>query len=167
MARVPRLEPTFEPADALIGIATNIPVIQLVHFINSKSFLKLVRKDDFPVYSEKTNTQIESKFFHGEDQDFRSTFSLFCNNNEGVNLLPSHKQFGYFLVVYGAITDEKIKQLISQIKSIPGVQLAAVIKQESIKLLEGILLDLELHLSAIKTEKTKKQKNFMDLSENQ
>jgi hypothetical protein len=167
MASKYRIDQSFEPADSFIGIATNLPVIQLVHFINSKTFLNLAREIDLPVYSEKTNSKNEFKFFYYEDEDFRSNFSLLANSSEGINLLPLHKQFGFFLVVYGAIPDEKIKLLITQIKSISGVQLAAIVDQEQIKALGPILQDLELHLADVKRNKAVEKKRFIPLSENQ
>jgi hypothetical protein len=167
MARIPRLDPTFEPADAFIGIATNMPVIQLVHFINQQTLLKLFREEDLPVYSEKTNSLNYFKFFHYQDEDFRSDFCLLSNSNAGINLLPTHKQFSYFLVVQGAIPDNKVKLLVSQLKSIAGIQLAAVINQEPIRPLGPILQDLELHLSELKVAKAEKNKRIMPLSEDQ
>jgi hypothetical protein len=167
MARIPRLEPAFEPADAFIGIATNMPVIQLVHFINSKTLLNLVRENDLPVYSEKTDSLNNYKFFHYQDDDYRSDFSLFSNSSEGINLLPAQKQFSYFMVIQGAIPEEKVKQLVSGIKSITGVQLAAIIAQEPIKALGSILQDLELHLTELKTGKAESEKRIMPLAEDQ
>jgi hypothetical protein len=167
MARIPRLEPAFEPADAFIGIATNIPVVQLVHFINREAMLKLVREQDLPVYSEKTDSLNYFKFFHYADDEYRSEFCLVSNSNEGINLLPTHKQFGYFLVIHGGIPDDRVKQLLTRIKSIAGVQLAAIIGQEPIKMLGPILQDLELHLTELKKEKAGKNKRFMPSAENQ
>jgi len=167
MARVPKLEPAFEPADAFIGIATNIPVIQLVHFINRQTLLNLVREEDLPVYAEKTDSLNYFKFFHYEDDDYRSDFCLLANSNEGINLLPTHKQFGYFMVIHGAIPDQKVKQLLAQVKSIAGVQMAAIIGQEPIKTLGPILQDLELHLTDLKKGKAEKSKRIMPSAENQ
>ena len=167
MARVSKLEPSYEKADAFIGIATNLPIVQLVHFINRQTLLNLVREDDLPVYSEKTDTLNYFKFFHYNDDDYRSDFCLLANFNEGINLLPTHKQFGFFVVVHGAIPDEKVKQLIAQVKSIAGVQLAAVMDQGSIKTLGPIMQDLELHLTELKKDKTEKSKRFMPPAEDQ
>jgi len=167
MARTPRLEPAFEAADALIGIATNIPLIQLVHFINSKTLLNLVREDDLPVYAEKTDSLNYFKFFHYQDDDYRSVFCLISNRNEGINLLSTHKHFGCFLVIHGAIPGGKVKQLISQVKSIAGVQLAALMSQEPIKALGPILLDLELHLTDLKKKKAEMYKRIMPHAEDQ
>jgi hypothetical protein len=167
MARIPRLEPAFEPADAFIGIATNIPVIQLVHFINGQTLLNLVREEDLPVYSEKTDSLNHFKFFHYEDDDYRSDFCLLSNLGEGLYLLPAHKQFGYFLVIHGAIPGEKVKQLIARIKSITGVQVAALISQEPIKALGPILQDLELHLTDLKKGKAEIRKRIMPSAEEQ
>lgn len=167
MARIPRLEPAFEPADAFIGIATNLPVSQLVHFINRETLLNLVREDDLAVYAEKSDSLNYFKFFHYVDDDYRSDFCLLGNFNEGKHLILTHKQFGYFLVIHGAIPEGKVKQLLTQVKSIAGVQLAALIGQEPIKTLGPILQDLELHLTELKKEKSDKKKCFMPSAENQ
>lgn len=166
MARIPRLEPAFEPADAFIGIATTLPVVQLVHFINSLTFLNLSRVEDLPVYSEKSDLQ-HFKFFHYQDDDYRSDFCLLSNNNLGMILIPTHRQFGYFLVINGALPQEKMIQLVSQTKAIAGVQLAALIKQDSIKGIGPVLQDLELHLTDLKMKKNEDQKRIMPLSEYQ
>lgn len=167
MAAKSRLDPTVELADAFIGIATNMPVIQLVHYINSSSLLNLVREKDLPVYFEKSDSLKEFKFYHCQDEDYRSVFCLLGNSNSGLNLLTSHKLFSYFLVIQGAIPDEKISQLVTQIKSIAGVQMAAIINQEPIKTLGPILQDLEIHLTELKKEKSEKQIRIMPLAEDQ
>lgn len=167
MAAKSRLDPAFEPADAFIGIATNMPVIQLVHYINSRSLLNLVREKDLPVYFEKSDSLKDFKFYHSQDEDYRSIFCLLGNSSLGLSLLPTHKQFSFFLVIQGAIPEEKISQLVIQIKSIAGVQLAALINQEPIKALGPILQDLEIHLSELKKEKAEKQIRIMPLAEDQ
>ena len=167
MAAKQRLDPVFEPADAFIGIATNMPATQLVHFINSSTLLNLVREDDLQFYNEKNQKLSPFKFFYYPDEDYRSDFCLLANSNSGLNLLPSHKQFSYFLIVQGAIPEDKITELVSRVKSITGVQLAALINQEPIKLMGPILQDLELHLGNIKKTKTENLKTFMPSSENQ
>ncbi len=167
MARVSKLDPAFEPADAFIGIATNLPVIQLVHFINSQTLLNLVREEDLPVYSERSDTLNNFKFYYFKDEDYRSEFCLLANFNNAMNLLPTHKQFGFFMVIHGAIPSEKVKQIVTQIKSIAGVQLAASMDQRPIKSLGSILQDLELHLIELKKNKNEKSKRIMPAAEDQ
>lgn len=167
MARIPRLDPTFEPADAFIGIVTNMPVVQLVHYINSRTLLSMVREKDLPVYSEKSARLVDFRFYCCQDEDYRSVFCLLGNNSSGISLLPLHKQFDYFLVIQGAIPEEKTAQLVAQIKSISGVQMAAVMNQEPIKTLGPILQDLEIHLTELKKEKAEAQKRIMPIAEDQ
>jgi len=167
MVRTPRLESAFEPADAFIGIATTIPVIQLVHFINQKTILNLIREEDLPVYIEKAESLHYFKFFHYQNEDYRSDFCLLCNSASGIVLLPTHKQFSFFLIIQGAIPEDKIAQLVFQIKSIAGVQLAALINQGPIRSLGPILQDLEIYLSDLKKSKMEMQKRIMPLSEDQ
>lgn len=167
MVRTPRLESALEHADAFIGIATTIPAIQLVHYINQKTMLNLTREEDLPVYIEKAESLYYFKIFHYQDEDYRSIFCLIHNSSSGIILLPTHKQFSYFLIIQGAIPDDKIAQLISQIKSITGVQIAATINQEPIRSLGPILQDLEIYLSDLKKSKIEMQKRIMPLSEDQ
>jgi hypothetical protein len=70
-------------------------------------------------------------------------------------------------VIQGAIPDEKISQLVAQIKSISGVQVAAVLNQEPIKTLGPILQDLEIHLTELNRQKAEKLKRIMPLAEDQ
>ena len=126
-----------------------------------------MRKEDLPVYSEKTNSLNYFQFFHYQDEDYRSDFCLLANSSSGLFLLPSHKQFSFFLVVQGAIPDDKIHQLVARIKPITGVQMAATINQEPIRALGPILQDLEIHLTELKKEKAESQKRIMPLSEEQ
>jgi len=161
-----RFEPAFNPAVSLFGLDTTIPVGQLVHFINNLTFLNLIREEDLPVYSEKSELQYY-KFFHYQDSDYRSDFCLLANSSSGIILFPTHRQFSYFLVIHGAIPDEKTTQLVSRLKAITGVQLAAIIKQETIKGLGPVLQDLEIHLTELKMKKNEDQKRIMPLSEDQ
>jgi hypothetical protein len=167
MARIPKLEPAFEPADALIGIATNLPLIQLVHFINRETLLNLGREADLPVFNEKSEELQYFRFFYYSDEDYRSEFCLIANSSDGLLLLPTHRQFSFFLIVQGAIPDGKVNSLVSSIKSIPGVQLAALIPQTPIKGLGPILQDLELHLTDLKREKQEYPNRIMPLAEDQ
>ena len=89
------------------------------------------------------------------------------NSSDGINLLPTHKQFNFFLIIQGAIESDKISQLVSIIKSISGVQIAAVVEQAPAKGLGPILQDLEIHLSELKKKKTVSLKRSMPLSEDQ
>jgi hypothetical protein len=167
MARNQRLDPSFSSADAFIGIATNIPVIELVHFINSTTILNLSREEDLPAYLEKAGKLMYFRFFYHQNDEYRSDFCLLSNSSSGINLIPKQKQFTYFLVVQGAIPQDKIDQIRRQIKLINGVQLTVDIKQEEIREIGSILQDLELHLTELKKAKLENQKPFMPLSEDQ
>jgi len=167
MARVQRLEPSNDQATAFIGIASNLPIAQLVHFINSKSAINLAREEDIPIYNERTGGLNHHSFFYADDNNFLCSYCLLLNSSEGINILPTHKQFNCFLIVQGAIPDERISFLISSIKSISGVQIAAQIKQETVKGLTPIIQDLELHLSDIKKQKDNELLRSMPYSQDQ
>jgi len=167
MARKQKLEIAFEPADAFIGITSNLSVIQLVHYINNLTFLNLVREEDLPVYSEKTDSLKHFKFYHCTDEDYRSEFCLLVNISDGINMIPALKQFTCFIIVNGAIPDEKVQEIVKQIKPIAGVQLAASLVQDPKYGIGPVLLDLELHLADLKMKKSNNRTRYMPLSEDQ
>jgi hypothetical protein len=167
MARKPRLEPAFEEADALIGIASTLPLAQLVYFINRDTHLNLVRESDLQVFSEKTETLEPFRFYYYFDEEYRSEFCLIGNHNEGRFMLPSQRQFGYFLFIYGSCTEQIIISIVKGFKSIPGVQIAAVLPQSPIREMGGVLQDLEIHLTELKTAKDEIPKYIMPLSDDQ
>lgn len=167
MARKSLLEPAYEKADALIGIACSIPVYRLVHLLNQHTMLQLECEVDIPVFIEKVKLSLDFPFYYYEDEDFRSSFCLISNSNRAALILPMHKQLSYLLIIKGAIPAEKITQLIVSIKQIAGIQLATSLNQSTIKNFESVMEDLEMHLDVIKKRKADLVKRIMPSSENQ
>lgn len=167
MARKPRIEFDYEPADSFIGITASIPLYRLVHHINQTTFLNLVCEKDIPVYFEKPGASFNFSFFHCRDEDSFTDFCMVSNSNEGLKLIPKLKQFNYLLILQGALPQEKCTQLVSRIKDIQGVQIAASINQEPLPELGPILQDIELHLIELKKEKAGTLKNIMPSAEEQ
>jgi len=167
MARKPRIEFNFEPADVFIGITTSIPMYRLVHFINQQTILNLVCENEMPVYFEKQDASFNFRFYHCSNENMFSDFSLVSNSNEGLALIPKLRQFNFFLVIQGAIPASERTQLVSQIKAIQGVQIAVALNQNPLPELGPVLQDVELHLIELKKEKAGKLKKVMPSAENQ
>ena len=167
MARKSLLEQANEKADALIGIASALPIFRLVHLLNQHSMLELVCEDDFPVYIEKSKKVFDFPFYYYENEDYRSSFCLVNNSNRETYLLPLHKQLSYLLIIKGAMPTDKISKLVSSIKSIPGIQLATLLNQSGIKSFDSIMEDLEMHLNTLKIKRTSLEKRIMPSAEDQ
>jgi len=167
MPRKSRLEPAFEPADALIGIASAMPVHRLIHYINQVTSLSIYRTDELPVFNEKSESLTYYDFCTCYLEDFRTQVSLVSNNSGNEQLIPALRQLNYFLMIQGSMPEEKIGQLVTAIKGITGVQLAALVKQETHKELANILQDLELHLLELKKKKEEEKRKIMPLSDDQ
>ncbi len=167
MARKSQLEPANERADALIGIATSLPIFRLVHLLNKQTLLQLVCEDDIPIYIEKQKQLIEFSFYYCENEDYRSSFCLVNNIYRTAVIIPSQKQLSYLLIIKGAIPSDKVSQLIAAIKLIPGVQLAVLLDQKGMKYFESVMEDLELHLDSVKMKNASNEKRIMPSAENQ
>lgn len=167
MARKSLLEQAFEQADAIIGIATALPIFRLVHLLNQHSRLKLECEDDIPIYIDKVKLLLEFPFYIHEDEDLRTSFFLVSNSNKTALILPSHKQLSYLLILKGAIPNDKISSLVISIKQIPGIQLATLLNQSTLKNFESVMEDLELHLDSIRKKKSANSIRIMPSAENQ
>lgn len=167
MARKPKLEPTFEPANALIGIASDLPLVRLVHFINNNTPLQLSCTDDLEVFFEKLDDLVPFRFFYCRDEEYRSDICLVPNLADGLLLLPKIKEFNFLLVVRGAMPPERVKQITAAVKRISGVRIATPVKQETIPELGPVLQEIEIHLIGITNQLANAKLRIMPRSEDQ
>jgi hypothetical protein len=150
MAKKNRLEPAIGQINAIIGIATSLRDYRLVHFINQYLEIDLVNVDDLPVYNSKTETFSGFSLYRFHHPDLRTDFCLISNNNGTNILIPSLKQINYLLLLQGAAYKQHVDGMITSIRKIQGVQAVIAINQASIREIDPILEDLELHILELK-----------------
>jgi hypothetical protein len=158
MARKNKLDPAKQTATATIGIATIHRDYRLAHFINHNLGINLISEDDLPVYNSKTDKLSYFPFFICHHQDLRTDFCLIANHNGEIAMLQSLKQLNYFFILEGAAYSNHVKEIIGQLRKIPGIQAAIPIDQAGLKDFPSILEDLELHRVALQ----KKQEDKTD-----
>jgi hypothetical protein len=155
MARKSKLETTgFQPEGTLVGIATPLPFYRLVHFINKVLYTNLASNDDLQVFDETSGIMQSYPFYSYHHTDLRTDFYLFANYNGKSHVFPGLKQINYFKLLQGAAFDEHINDMLTGIRSIPGVQAAIRVQQGHIKNIAYFYEDFEMFLMELKKKES-------------
>lgn len=146
MARKSLLEPAYEPVDLLVGITTTLRDYRIAHFLNKALDIDLKAIDDLPVYLEKLKHTARFPIFWYYHRHLRSDFFLAANSNGEMLMLPTLRNFNYFLIIKGDAPDNRFSDVPKLLREIQGIQAVYPIEPESVKIIPFILADLELHM---------------------
>ncbi len=146
MARKSLLEPAYEPVGLFLGITTTLRDYRIAHFLNKVLDIDLKSVDDLPVYVEKLQHIARFPLFWHHHRHLRSDFFLAANSNGEMLMLPTLKNFNYFLIVKGDAPDNQFDEVQRLLRNIPGIQAVFPVAPESVKTIPPILADLELHM---------------------
>jgi hypothetical protein len=139
----------------LIGLACSAADYRLLYFVGKVLGFSFSKLADLPLYG-KTEKLGDFSFYHFYREDHRLNFYLFANNKEGQIALPAHRNLDYFLLIDSEISPNILRDLLLKIRSIPILQAAMQIPLSSLKDLDLLMEDIELHLIAL--NKTQKEK---------
>ena len=146
MAKKSILEPAYEPVDLFLGITATLRDYRIAHFLNKALGIDLKSIEDLPVYVEKLQHAARFPLFWHYHKRLRSDFFLAANSNGEILMLPTLKNFNYFLIVKGDAPDNHFDEVPKLLRDIPGIQAVYPIVPESVKTIPFILSDLELHM---------------------
>lgn len=139
-------EPLSYPDLAIIGISSQLKDYRLVHHINRNASLSLSKLDDLPVFQGKSDELPTFSLYGFYESAKRLSYYLIANNNQTTRLLPSLKQADYFLMTCGPSDSEYAQSFIEALRHIEGVQMAFSVDPTQIKNIDGVMIDLELHM---------------------
>ena len=143
MAKKILLETRSEPAlYTLIGISCHFRDYHLIYLLNEKLDLEFTKEDDFQGYP----------FFFCRDENCFNAYYLLGNRGQESILLPEIKQIDYLLLIEGPFKKNQKDRLLKKIKSIDNILMSFEIKIETIKNVETVLNDLEIHFMNIHKE---------------
>lgn len=137
---------------SIIGISCMSNDYRLLYFASkflNFSFSKLI---DLPLYGKKGKLG-DFSFYHFSDEDNQLNYYLFANKNQGRIAIPAYKNFDYFLLIDDEINSPNQRDLLSRLRAIPILQAAMNIPTNSLKDLDILLEDIELHLIDLKKMK--------------
>jgi|WetSurMetagenome_2_1015567.scaffolds.fasta_scaffold57312_2 hypothetical protein len=146
MARKSILESAYEPIGLLVGISTTLRDYRIAYFLNKLLEIDLKAITDLPVYHEKLQQIVRFPLFWHHHRHLRTDFYLIANNNGEMLMLPTLKNFNYFLILKGDAPDDHFDDLPRLLRDIPDIQAAFPIVPDTVKNFANILSDLELHM---------------------
>lgn len=135
----------------MIGISSSLADYHLSHLINKQFQVGFKRRPDIPFYS-KTGLIGHFPFYTFYDEDLRLDYYLFGNKNLGKIAIKDHKHFEYFILIQLSSYSIPVNDILSEMRSLKGLNAALSIPLPQLKSFEEILEDIELHLIEIKSK---------------
>ncbi len=134
---------------SLIGITSTLAAYRLIHHINKNLDVTFSKQKDLPYYlTEKKVLQLP--FYHCIHAPTKHNWFMFSNSGqEQKKAIPVLKNVDFFLIIDDLQSDATLKNLLSNIRKIKGVQMATTVSAASIKNMELLYADMELHLMEI------------------
>jgi len=157
MAKKFHLETRSEPTlFTLLGISAHIKDYRLSYMLNRQLELAFIKMDDLVVSSGQKGTPEAFSLYHTLDEDHFNTYYLLSNRGQESVLVPELKQTDFLLLIEGPFKKSQSEALSEKIRSIPQVLACFEIRFSTLKNIENLLTDLEIHFTNIIREgKTK------------
>lgn len=136
----------------LLGISSTLSDYRLVHYLNKQMNVAFARQDEMPYYlnEEKVLSLPLYHFFH---ELSKSNWFLLANTSASNEyMIPALRNMDYFFLVDDLITQAAKEDLLKRLRKVQGIQLATALKPSSIKNMELIYADLEMHLMELQRE---------------
>jgi len=111
------LKPDFE----LVGISTPLLAHKVSFFLNSSLKFRLNRIDDLEVIDAKNKSSHFFKRFEYHDDQFRKTYYLISNKDQGKFCLPDYPMLDYIILVKGNYEEEEKSKLVKDIRLISDI----------------------------------------------
>ncbi|MCD4744786.1 MAG: IPExxxVDY family protein [Bacteroidales bacterium] len=146
MSKKLRLNVEYKPEYVIFGVSCHKKDYWIAFHLNNVLNFNFTRIDDFIFNSQKKKEAISFPLFYFEDKEKLNTYYFISNYNPKGKLISAYKQTDYFLFINGLFNTQQKESLIKTIKSIKNVLTVFEINLLSIKNIDDILSDLELHI---------------------
>lgn len=143
MAKKITLTLDFTSDYSVIGISCHLKDYRLTFNLNKELNLQLKRIEDFTL-DDKKNESLNYSIYYYHCHDTNNNFSLVANHNAERKLIPSLKQFDYFLLIQNNINTQTKKELIKAIKKVPNILTAFEIDLATVKNIHTLIAEIEL-----------------------
>ena len=133
---------TVEPFDdiQIIGINATLADYKLAYYFNTELGFNFTRLEDILL-----DNQNPYAFFYYNAGENRNVYNLVSLRHQGQPCVKLKPQMDYLLIVRNHITDERLEQLIKNIRSIRQVTYAYIMDLEKSPALDVLLERIEMH----------------------
>jgi hypothetical protein len=140
----------------IIGISTPMKDYRLTWFMNKVLNFKLSKQKDINVYNEKMEKLSSFAFYYDEQPENMLVFYFISNRNaESEVLTYEQKQTDFLFLIKGVLKKVQLDEILKNIKLISNIQTAFLIDDSSMKNLDSLMEDIELHLLDVSKAKKK------------
>lgn len=146
----------------LIGIASLATDYRLLYFIDNLLGFSFVKRNDLPLYGKKDKLG-DFSFYEYPCTEKHLHYFLIANKNREQIAIPAYRNFDYFLLIEGELHAPAFQDLLRRLRSIALIQAAMNIPIASVKDLDLLLEDLELHLIELQKSSRDKRKLWPDI----
>ncbi len=135
-----------EPFDDIqvIGIITTNRDYKLAWYLNNFLKTDFGKEADIAIKAAD-GEQLIFPFYYFNAGENQNVYNLIGNKSQGTPFSNLKLKTDFFLIIRNSITNAKFNEVISLIKSIPGVQLAYRIDPAAEKNIDWVLEQIELH----------------------
>lgn len=124
----------------IIGINSTLADYKLAYYFNNDLHFKFTRLDDILLDDEHPFA-----FFYYNAGENRNVYNLVSLRHQGLPCVKLKPQMDYLLIVRNHITDDRLEQLIKNIRSIRQVTYAYIMDLEKTPVLDVLLERIEMH----------------------
>ena len=156
MAKKLSISKSVDHQHSIIGLSCLANDYRLLYFASKTLGFSFNKLEDLPLYGKKDKLG-DFSFYHFSDEEKHLNYYLFSNKNQGKIAVSAFRNFDYFLLIDDVIDTASQRELLNKLRAIPILQAAMSIPASTIKDLDTLLEDIELHLIDLQKIKKKKQ----------
>ena len=156
MAKKLSISKSVDHQHSIIGLSCLANDYRLLYFASKTLGFSFNKLEDLPLYGKKDKLG-DFSFYHFADEEKHLNYYLFSNKNQGQIAVSAFRNFDYFLLIDDVIDAVFQRELLNKLRAIPILQAAMSIPASTIKDLDTLLEDIELHLIDLQKIKKKKQ----------
>ncbi|MBE9491437.1 MAG: IPExxxVDY family protein [Bacteroidetes bacterium] len=149
MAKSNTFQVDYSDEFSIVAIFCHLKDYRLTYYLNKALGSHLKKIDDLIIKEQKNTDPKNYSLYIYYDSDKRTYFYLVSNHHPDGKLFSSLKQTDYFLLIKEHVNDHSKQKIIKTIRDIPGVLTAYMIDMNTVKHVNYLLSDLEMHLMNI------------------
>ena len=134
---------------SIVAISCHLKDYRVTYYLNKALGSHLKKIDDLIIKEQKNTNPRNYSLYIYYDSDNRTYFYLVSNHHPDGKLFSSLKQTDYFLLIKEHVNNHSKQKIIKTIRDIPGVLTAYMIDMNTVKHVNHLLSDLEMHLMNI------------------
>lgn len=136
----------------LLGISSTLADYRLVHYLNKQMNVSFARQEAMP-YCISEGKTLSLPLYHFFHELMENNWFILANTTQKHEyMIPALRNVDYFFLVDDLIAQASKKELLKQLRRVQGIQLASPVEPSSIKNMELIYADLEMHLMELQRE---------------